>query len=59
MIPIRFCKKNILSSSITTSKRVNVILLRACKAIKTSIKKGFKISPVDQSSEIDDNKVFV
>lgn len=59
IIPIRFCREDIPSSPIVTSEKANAILLKTCKVIETIVEKGFKSGPVNQSSEIDDNKAFL
>lgn len=58
MISIPFCRKDIFSSLIATSKKANVILLLAYKTFETTIEKSLKNSPVDQLSEINNNKAF-
>lgn len=59
MTPIHFRREDIHSSPIAISEKTNVILLKACKVIETTVEKGLESSLVDQSSEIDDNKIFL
>lgn len=58
MTPVCFYKEDIPNSSIATLKRAEVVLLGACEAIETAIKKNLKDGRVDQSSERDDNEAF-
>ena len=58
MNPICFHRENIPSSLITTSEKADIVLLGACKAIESAVKKGLEGGLVDQYYEIDDNKGF-
>lgn len=40
-------------------EKINIVLLRVCKIIKTIIKKNFKIDLIDQLSKINDNQFFL
>lgn len=58
MIPICFYREDIHNSLIATSEITKAILLRASKAIKNTVEKCFKGSPVDQLSKVDYNKTI-
>lgn len=58
MTLVRFYRKDLSSSPITTSKKIDAILLKTCKAIKTANQKDLNNVSIDQSSKIDDNKNF-
>lgn len=55
---IYFYGEDISSFWITTSEKVDAILLKASKVIETTVQKHLKSDLVDQLSEIDDIKSF-
>lgn len=57
--PILFHIDDIVSFLIVMWEKTNAVLLRVCEAIENIIENGLKNGPVDQSSEIDDNKAFL
>ncbi len=48
-----------MSFPIVILEKANAVLLGACEAIENIVENGLKDGPVDQSSEIDNNKTFL